>query len=73
MLPKKIKEIWICIRCLKITAATPLEVVISGNLKMGIDQTYINRIIESYFQIPVRPDKKGSGIGLAICKEFIEQ
>lgn len=38
----------------------------------GIDQIYINRIFERYFQIPGRSDKKGSGIGLAICKEFIE-
>lgn len=38
----------------------------------GIDESYINRIFERYFQIPGRSDKKGSGIGLAICKEFIE-
>ena len=38
----------------------------------GIDQSYFNRIFERYFQIPGRSDKKGSGIGLAICKEFIE-
>jgi signal transduction histidine kinase len=38
----------------------------------GIDQSYLSRIFERYFQIPGRSDKKGSGIGLAICKEFIE-
>jgi two-component system, NtrC family, sensor histidine kinase KinB len=38
----------------------------------GIDQSYFNRIFERYFQIPGRTDKNGSGIGLAICKEFIE-
>lgn len=38
----------------------------------GIDEAYIKRIFERYFQIPGRSDKKGSGIGLAICKEFIE-
>lgn len=38
----------------------------------GIDQAYFNRIFERYFQIPGRTDKNGSGIGLAICKEFIE-
>jgi len=38
----------------------------------GIDEMYLNRIFERYFQIPGRSDKKGSGIGLAICKEFIE-
>lgn len=38
----------------------------------GIDETYMNRIFERYFQVPGRSDKKGSGIGLAICKEFIE-
>jgi NtrC-family two-component system sensor histidine kinase KinB len=38
----------------------------------GIDEVYLNRIFERYFQVPGRSDKKGSGIGLAICKEFIE-
>jgi NtrC-family two-component system sensor histidine kinase KinB len=38
----------------------------------GIDQAYLGRIFERYFQVPGRSDKKGSGIGLAICKEFIE-
>ncbi len=38
----------------------------------GIDGAYLGRIFERYFQVPGRSDKKGSGIGLAICKEFIE-
>ena len=38
----------------------------------GIDKIYLSRIFERYFQVPGRSDKKGSGIGLAICKEFIE-
>ncbi len=38
----------------------------------GIDAIYLSRIFERYFQVPGRSDKKGSGIGLAICKEFIE-
>jgi two-component system, NtrC family, sensor histidine kinase KinB len=38
----------------------------------GIDEIYLERIFERYFQVPGRSDKKGSGIGLAICKEFIE-
>jgi signal transduction histidine kinase len=38
----------------------------------GIEPAYKDRIFERYFQIPGRSDKKGSGIGLAICKEFIE-
>lgn len=38
----------------------------------GIDGAYLSRIFERYFQVPGRSDKKGSGIGLAICKEFIE-
>lgn len=38
----------------------------------GIDEAYLSRIFERYFQVPGRSDKKGSGIGLAICKEFIE-
>jgi two-component system, NtrC family, sensor histidine kinase KinB len=38
----------------------------------GIDKAYLNRIFERYFQVPGRSDKKGSGIGLAICKEFVD-
>jgi signal transduction histidine kinase len=38
----------------------------------GIDEPYLGRIFERYFQVPGRSDKNGSGIGLAICKEFIE-
>jgi len=38
----------------------------------GIEEKYLSRIFERYFQVPGRSDKKGSGIGLAICKEFIE-
>lgn len=38
----------------------------------GIDDMYLSRIFERYFQVPGRSDKKGSGIGLAICKEFVE-
>ncbi|MGZ3905069.1 MAG: ATP-binding protein, partial [Bacteroidia bacterium] len=35
----------------------------------GIDEAYLGRIFERYFQVPGRSDKTGSGIGLAICKE----
>jgi len=38
----------------------------------GMEDRYLDRIFERYFQIPGRSDIKGSGIGLAICKEFIE-
>lgn len=38
----------------------------------GIDESYLSRIFERYYQVPGRSDKKGSGIGLAICKEFVE-
>lgn len=38
----------------------------------GIDAAYLSRIFERYFQVPGRNDQKGSGIGLAICKEFME-
>ncbi len=42
------------------------------DIGQGIEEVYLNRIFERYFQVPGRTDKKGSGIGLAICKEFIE-
>ncbi|NCI46737.1 sensor histidine kinase [Sediminibacterium soli] len=38
----------------------------------GIPAEYLIRVFERYFQVPGRQDIKGSGIGLAICKEFIE-
>ena len=38
----------------------------------GIDEVYLGRIFERYFQVPGLSDRKGTGIGLAICKEFIE-
>lgn len=38
----------------------------------GIEEKYLTRIFDRYFQVPGRSDKKGSGIGLAICKDFIE-
>jgi NtrC-family two-component system sensor histidine kinase KinB len=38
----------------------------------GIEEKYLNRIFDRYFQVPGLSDKKGSGIGLAICKDFIE-
>lgn len=38
----------------------------------GIEEKYLKRIFERYFQVPGRSDAKSSGIGLAICKEFVE-
>ena len=38
----------------------------------GIDEAYLPQLFDRYFQVPGRSDKKGSGIGLAICKEMIE-
>jgi signal transduction histidine kinase len=38
----------------------------------GIAPAYRTQIFERYFQVPGRADNQGSGIGLAICKEFIE-
>jgi len=38
----------------------------------GIDESYLPRLFEKYFQVPGAHDKSGSGLGLAISKEFIE-
>lgn len=38
----------------------------------GIEAAYIGKIFDRYFQVPGKASKQGSGIGLAICKEFIE-
>lgn len=59
----------ITIVCRKIDSEISFAVTDRGQ---GIDEPYLGRIFERYFQVPGRSDKKGSGIGLAICKEFIE-
>lgn len=59
----------ITIHCRKIDSRLSFSVTDRGQ---GIDEVYLRRIFERYFQVPGRADKKGSGIGLAICKEFIE-
>lgn len=59
----------ITVRMNKLDNAVSFVVEDSGP---GIEEAYQKRIFERYFQIPDRTDKKGSGIGLAICKEFIE-
>lgn len=38
----------------------------------GIAEDFLPRLFDRYFQVPGRSDKKGSGIGLAICKDLIE-
>lgn len=59
----------IVIQCKKTDSQLSFSVTDRGQ---GIDEVYLRRIFERYFQVPGRSDKKGSGIGLAICKEFIE-
>jgi signal transduction histidine kinase len=59
----------ITIECRKADGQLSFSVTDRGQ---GIEESYLNRIFERYFQVPGRSDKKGSGIGLAICKEFIE-
>lgn len=38
----------------------------------GIEEKYLPRLFDKYFQVPGSHDKSGSGLGLAISKEFIE-
>ena len=43
----------------------------------GINEEYILRLCERYFQVPVSKEKEkgtgtGTGLGLAISKEFVE-
>ena len=38
----------------------------------GIDEKYLPRIFERYFQVPGTHDRNGTGLGLSISKEFIE-
>lgn len=39
---------------------------------MGIEELYVDRIFDKYFQVPGSSEKSGTGLGLSICKEFIE-
>lgn len=59
----------IIISCQKTNGQLSFSVTDTGQ---GIDEAYLARIFERYFQVPGRSDKKGAGIGLAICKEFID-
>ena len=59
----------IIMSCKKIDHQLSFSVTDKGQ---GIDEAYLGKIFERYFRVPGRSDKKGSGIGLAICKEFIE-
>jgi signal transduction histidine kinase len=38
----------------------------------GIDEKYLPRIFDRYFQVPGTHDRNGTGLGLAISKDFIE-
>jgi signal transduction histidine kinase len=38
----------------------------------GIDEQYLERLFDRYFQVPDGSHKTGSGLGLAISKDFIE-
>jgi two-component system, NtrC family, sensor histidine kinase KinB len=38
----------------------------------GIEENYLGRVFERYFQVPGTTDTKGTGIGLAICRELVE-
>lgn len=57
------------LECKRIDHSITFSVTDNGQ---GIEDVYQDKIFERYFQVPGRSDKKGSGIGLAICKEFIE-
>ncbi|HWI92757.1 MAG TPA: ATP-binding protein [Flavisolibacter sp.] len=59
----------IIISCKQINGQLFFSVTDKGQ---GIEEVYLGRIFERYFQVPGRSDRKGSGIGLAICKEFVE-
>jgi len=59
----------ITIRVSRVDALISFAVTDKGQ---GIEEAYLDRVFERYFQVPGRSDKKGSGIGLAICKEFID-
>ena len=38
----------------------------------GIEEQYVDRVFDKYFQVPGTTEKSGTGLGLSIAKEFIE-
>lgn len=38
----------------------------------GIEEQYVSRVFDKYFQVPGSNEKSGTGLGLSISKEFIE-
>lgn len=56
------------IRVSKIGAQVLFEVIDEGR---GIDSKQVGRVFERFYQVP-GTEKTGSGLGLSICKEFIE-
>lgn len=38
----------------------------------GIEEQYIDRVFDKYFQVPGTTERSGTGLGLSISKEFIE-
>lgn len=48
-----------------------VEFMVSDHGK-GIDEKYLPRIFDRYFQVPGTHDRDGTGLGLSISKEFIE-
>lgn len=57
----------VSVKCEEITGKLHFSVVDDGP---GIEEKYIRRIFEKFFQVPGTPT--GTGLGLAISKEFIE-
>jgi len=38
----------------------------------GIEERYVDRVFDKYFQVPGTTERSGTGLGLSISKEFIE-
>ncbi|WP_419789114.1 ATP-binding protein [Mucilaginibacter sp. X5P1] len=38
----------------------------------GIEEQYVDRVFDKYFQVPGTTERSGTGLGLSISKEFIE-
>jgi PAS domain S-box-containing protein len=38
----------------------------------GIEEQYVTKVFDKYFQVPGTSEKSGTGLGLSISKEFIE-
>ncbi len=65
-------EIAISVKCLEKNADTVIILTSIRDSGAGISQDKISKLFEAYSQLEVNQNTKGTGLGLVICKEFVQ-